>query len=117
MAKKDIKKRLGERIRQLRKERELSQEQLAESANLNAKYLGAIERGERNLSLESMQKIATAFGISLSFLLQFEDHPLAKHRDEAEETFWKITKLLSKKDKKNLKIALNLLSVHFDEKI
>jgi len=117
MAKKNIRKRLGDRIRQLRKERNLSQERLAERADLNAKYLGAVERGERNPSFESLFKIAGALGISLAFLLQFEARPPVKRKDEAEEIFWKINELLSGKDKKSLKTALHLLSVHFDEKI
>jgi len=117
MVKMDIRKRIGVRIRQLRKERDLSQERLAEKASLNTKYLGAIERGERNLSLESLYKIANALGISLAFLFQFEARPTAKRFDEAEDAFGKITELLSGKDKKSLKTALNLLSVHFGEKV
>lgn len=117
MVEKDIRKRIGSRIRQLRKERELSQEQLAEKARLNTKYLGSIERGERNLSLESLYKIANALGISLAFLLQFEAHPSANRLDEAEDTFNKITELLSGKGQKSLRTALNLLSVHFSERV
>src|SRR5919106_1437858 len=54
---------LGRRIRALRLRQELTQEALGERAGLNYKYLGAIERGERNLSLKQLLKIAQALGL------------------------------------------------------
>jgi len=60
----------GEIIRDLRKENNLSQEKLAEKADLHRTYIGMIERAEKNITLLSMQKIAKAFDISLSELLK-----------------------------------------------
>lgn len=51
----------GERIRQLRKSQTLTQEKLAEKIGIDPKYLGAIERGERNVSLDVIEKIASGF--------------------------------------------------------
>jgi transcriptional regulator with XRE-family HTH domain len=63
---------LGRRIRALRLRQELTQEALGERAELNYKYLGAIERGERNLSLKQLLKIAQALGVDIHELLTVE---------------------------------------------
>ena len=63
---------LGRRIKALRLRQELTQEGLGERAELNYKYLGAIERGERNLSLKQLLKIAQALGVELHELLLVE---------------------------------------------
>ena len=61
---------LGRRIRQLRIAKGWSQEQLAEESGLHTNYIGGIERGERNLSLINLDRLAKAFGISVSELLK-----------------------------------------------
>lgn len=63
---------LGRRIRALRRLQDLTQEQLGEKAGINYKYLGAIERGEKNISIESLQKISSALGITLVDLLDVD---------------------------------------------
>jgi transcriptional regulator with XRE-family HTH domain len=54
----------GLRVRKLRIERGLSQEQFAFGCGLHRTYIGAIERGERNVSLLNIHKIATTLGVS-----------------------------------------------------
>lgn len=65
---KSLQSALGDRIRALRKEREWSQEQLAERAGLHWTYIGQSERGERNMTLQSIKAIAKAFGMKISEL-------------------------------------------------
>lgn len=60
----EAKKRFGEMVRRLRKEQGLSQESLALACCLDRTYIGGIERGERNLSLVNIVKIAKALGVS-----------------------------------------------------
>ncbi|MCL5674492.1 MAG: helix-turn-helix transcriptional regulator [Candidatus Omnitrophica bacterium] len=64
----NIKKAIGIRIRELRKERGLSQENLAERAHLHPTYISSVERGERNISLESIKKIADGLDIKIKDL-------------------------------------------------
>ncbi|HLP90541.1 MAG TPA: helix-turn-helix transcriptional regulator [Nostocaceae cyanobacterium] len=61
----DIRKKFGDRIRQLRQIRGISQENLAHLSGLDRSYIGGVERGERNISLINIQKIANALNISL----------------------------------------------------
>lgn len=60
----------GEQVRKLRKARGLSQEELAELAELHRNYIGGIERGERNVALLNIVRLAKALGVSLSELLE-----------------------------------------------
>lgn len=65
----DPKRVLGQAIRKRRLALELSQEQLAEKSGLHWTYIGGIERGERNVSLVNIVKIARALRIRVSDLL------------------------------------------------
>jgi transcriptional regulator with XRE-family HTH domain len=60
---------LGITIRLLRQQRSLSQEALANLANIDRSYMSGIERGHRNISLLNMARIATALRVSLTDLL------------------------------------------------
>lgn len=65
-----ILQKFGARIRELRKEGGLSQEKLAELAELHRTYVSGVERGERNASLTSIERIANALNVSLSKLFE-----------------------------------------------
>lgn len=59
----DIKKLVGRRVRQLRDKRGWSQEELGERSGLHRNYIGGIERGERNVGLENIGRLAVALGV------------------------------------------------------
>ena len=63
-----IQKRFGRRVRDLRKEKGLSQEALALACSLDRTYIGGVERGERNISLLNIHKIAAALGVPVKEL-------------------------------------------------
>ncbi len=62
-------KRLGERIREERLHLRLTQAQLAEDVDISDTYIGAIERGERGLSLDTLVTLASRLGVTVDYLL------------------------------------------------
>ena len=60
----------SENLRKARLAKKLSQEDLAELANLHRTYVGSVERAERNVSIDNMERLAAAVGVSLPALLQ-----------------------------------------------
>ena len=66
-------KKLGDAIRALRNEAGMSQESLAEKTGLHRTYIGSVERGERNISLQNMIRIADALDTQASNLLAEAD--------------------------------------------
>ena len=69
----DIRIKVGNRIRQLRKELLLSQESLAFKAGLDLTYIASVENGKRNLSIMSLEKIIVALDCSMAeFFETFE---------------------------------------------
>lgn len=72
----DIRTRFGLRVRQLRNERGWSQEDFADRAGIHRTYVGSIERGEQNISLVNIEKLAGTLGVSLAELFApFMDRP------------------------------------------
>ena len=69
MAKAKILVDFGDKVRELRKEKGLSQEQLSFKADLHRTYIGMIERGEKNITLVNIEKIANALKVSINDLL------------------------------------------------
>jgi transcriptional regulator with XRE-family HTH domain len=65
----DILKKFGNKIREIRKEKGISQEELAFRAGLHRTYIGMIERGEKNITLKNIEKLAVALSVSLKELL------------------------------------------------
>ena len=69
MTQRDL-RRFGSRIRELRKRARLSQEGLADLVRLHRTYIGGIERGERNIGLLNLLRLARALRVSPSVLLE-----------------------------------------------
>ena len=65
----DICTRVGFNIRKIREEKGISQEELAGIADLHRAYIGQIERGEKNIGLRNLEKIAKALKVNIKDLL------------------------------------------------
>ena len=72
ISKKEVLIKFGEKVREIRKEKGLSQEELAYRANLHRTYIGMIERAEKNITLLNIEKIANALEISVNDLFIYE---------------------------------------------
>lgn len=68
MIKEPILIRFGQRVQELRKAKQLSQEQLADIAGVHRTYIGMIERAEKNITLRNIAKIADALRINIKEL-------------------------------------------------
>ena len=77
---KDIKQLVGERIRNLRKEQGLSQEELGAKAELHYTYIGAVERGEKNCSITTLARIAQGLNVELGDLVRTREITIDTNR-------------------------------------
>ncbi len=83
MAVSDVKALFGRRMRQLRKARGWSQEKFAHQIGLDRSYIGGVERGERNVSLENICLIAKALTVQPAELFQdWDTEATTANRDE-----------------------------------
>lgn len=78
MTKKKILIAFGDKVREIRKEKGLSQEELSFTADLHRTYIGMIERAEKNITLVNIEKIAKALGISINELTKNIDDVIGK---------------------------------------
>jgi len=99
----DIRKRLGRRIRSLRADLDLSQEQLAEKAGISAKYLGEVERGVGNISIDRLSGLAAVLGIPLTDMLETE------HELPFDELLAEITRILPSLTLQDAQIVYRML--------
>jgi transcriptional regulator with XRE-family HTH domain len=65
----DLQRRLGRNLRSLRRAKGLSQEAFADVLRIHRTYVGGLERGERNITLKTVERIAGALGVDASDLL------------------------------------------------
>ena len=96
-------------MRRLRKAKGLTQEKLGESAELSYKYIGELERGEVNISLDSIVKIAEALGVKIGNLFSKETVPVQKVHVKEKS----LLSNLSSGDIRSIKAALKLLNKTF----
>jgi transcriptional regulator with XRE-family HTH domain len=110
-----LSKQLGERIRSVRKGKKISQEELAEKASVYHTFIGQIERGEKGLSLDTLESVIKALDISLGDI--GKNLPFNVNNVEEIKLELLINRLLERNPKKRealLKIFLEILDL--DEK-
>ena len=67
----DIKIAVGKRVKELRNKLSISQEELADTAQLDRTYITSVERGKRNISIVNVEKLANALQVSLAEFFSF----------------------------------------------
>jgi len=98
----------GNRIRSIREAAGLSRETAAERADTGANYLGEVERGEKFPTLEMIERIAGALGVSPSVFFEYEAEEIDKQILES-----KLQRLLSRLNTNQLQQALRVLKALF----
>ncbi|MEZ5047945.1 MAG: helix-turn-helix transcriptional regulator [Chitinophagaceae bacterium] len=73
----DIKLKIGQRIKELREKADMSQKDLAYTADLDRSYIASIENGQRNVSIVNIEKISNALNVTLKEF--FNDNEFEKH--------------------------------------
>ncbi len=73
----DVKLKIGQRIKELREQMNMSQKDLAYTADLDRSYIASIENGQRNVSIVNIEKIATALNVTIKEF--FNDAEFNKH--------------------------------------
>jgi len=102
---------IGERIRMYRTRKNLSQDTLGEMAGLHGKYIGQLERGEKNATLESVEKVARA--LDLPFEVLFENIIVGGTQNEIPKRCYDLLTPLSVKEQKAM---LDLIEKAMDYK-
>lgn len=98
----NIRIRVGRRVRELRRALGWSQERLGEGANLHPTYVGGIERGERNVSLDNLAKLSQALRVSLAELFDFP----VEQKGEDDLLRLRIKQLVAQQDEAALRFSL-----------
>lgn len=107
----NIRKELGKKIREIRKIKGLTQEELGEKANLSYKFIGELERGKVNVSLDSLFRISQALEIYIGDLFRKRKEPVLKITVKEKSPFSKF----SFQDLQLIKKALRLLNRTFSK--
>ncbi len=104
-------KKLGKRIREERLRLNLTQEHLSEEIGISTAYLGQIERGERNITLDKLITLTNRLGVTVDFLLN--DYVTAANEDLYQKIMLQLFDGRSKKEKE---LAVNIVKLLFAEK-
>ena len=105
-----IKHIIGERIRDKRKEKGLSQEELAERADIHPTYIGQLERGEKSATIDSLEKVTAALEITFDELFSHLQ-PSTEFKDNT--TLCRIINKLNTMNTENQKVVLDIINALF----
>jgi transcriptional regulator with XRE-family HTH domain len=109
----DLRKLVGSRIREIRKDKGLTQEEVGEVCGFHYSYLGRLERGEKNISLDSLRKISDALQVDVKQL--FGPPEYFELLTEKEAGMQEILLLLKKRSKKEIQMISVLLKNMFND--
>ncbi|MCR4779932.1 MAG: helix-turn-helix domain-containing protein [Ruminiclostridium sp.] len=99
----------GQRVRSIRKQRGLSQERLSEMCDLHPTYIGQIERGEKNASLETIMRICRGLNVSPSEL--FKNMSADGEKNTAETIYELILEMPAREQKAVLDIVKSIKNI------
>ncbi|MMZ62929.1 anaerobic benzoate catabolism transcriptional regulator [compost metagenome] len=102
---------VGEQVRIIRKSKNYTQEQLGEKVGLPQPYIGGIERGERNISLDTLERILEALEVSPGeFFRGYNDNYFSENEKAKETVLINLSELLSKRPIRDIEMIQHLTS-------
>ncbi|MDQ0888531.1 transcriptional regulator with XRE-family HTH domain [Paenibacillus sp. V4I9] len=105
----DILKVVGARVRDFRKDKGLTQEQLAEVSGFHYTYIGAIERGEKNITLLNLEKLAVSLDTEVQELFRYAEIDLGKETSKQRD-LQEVLDLLIRQSSEEIKRAKFILT-------
>ncbi|MFB5676853.1 helix-turn-helix domain-containing protein [Paenibacillus terreus] len=107
----DLRQLVGTRIRAMRNAKGLTQQKLADIAGLDYRYIGALERGERNFSIDTLEKVLIALNVSLSELM-YSDSEINNAGSLKREAIDEFTGIVSSLNEKQIS-SLRKINIEF----
>lgn len=104
---------VGMNIREIRKQKEMTQEDLAEQCGLQTSYVAGVERGERNITLQTMEKIANGLGVVAQQLFNLEA-PMRYLSNQTEFRINIFTDELKTRSEKEVDLIINIANDIFN---
>lgn len=104
----DILQKVGLRIKEIRKSKAMTQDHLGDISNFHSTYIGGLERGERNISISNLQKLAEALDVKISEFFMF-----TPQLSSDEYVIGQIIELLRERNNQEIQMALSILQTIF----
>lgn len=104
----DLSKRVGTNIRAIRKSQKLTIDELAEKCDFQAPYLSDVERGERNITLQTLNKILDALNVDPGSVLIPDQNNSEAKTDAKEELLKLLFNMLENKNEDDIRMLLNI---------
>ena len=106
-----LQQQIGSRIKELRRLKGYTQAELAELTDISTNYVGYIERGERTVSLQTLERLAHVLGVEVSTLFLFRAREASKQSGEPNQgaqIMAKLTSFLQRADREDLRLLFKL---------
>ena len=111
----EITRRIGQKIRAERKKAGLTQEELAERADVHYTFIGAAERGETNLTIKTLIRVAEALETPIEFFLKSAESESKPRITEKDAELAQLVKLLRKHDARRIRKIRRIASLVLEE--
>ncbi|WP_066302110.1 helix-turn-helix domain-containing protein [Bacillus sp. FJAT-29937] len=106
-------KLVGINIKEIRKSKKLTQEDLAEKCGIQTSFLAGVERGDRNITLQTLEKLITGLEVVPADIFNFEELNINKQYFEKKELITLLLNLIENKDKEEVRLILKIASEIF----
>lgn len=108
----NIKQVIGAELRRQRKIRKMSQEELAKVSDVHSSYIGQVERGEKNLTIESLERILQSLNLSFSLFFQEIEQTRNNDNNNIQNQIYSLIKNVGKEEKEVIYKLMLIISAN-----